>query len=154
MDANRQNERLEDRRVKASANLLDTARQALQALIPSKDEVSEMASSASRWLGLLHTMLPHPFTVRSQQEIVDRYESMCSPHVDAISVASWLLIIAITAQQVPGEHSNPGFQSRRSQGWSRFSSAVSDTVETTIISHDRLIGTVQGLAMATHFIRL
>ena len=154
VDARRQNERLEDKRVKASVNLLNTARRALQMLIPSKDEVSDMARSASKWLTLLHTMLPHPFTARTQQEIVERYDIMCSPDVDAISVASWLLIIVITAQQAPGEHGSLDFQSRRSRGWLRFSSAVSNTVETTILSHDRLIGTVQGLAMAMHFIRL
>lgn len=147
----RQNEQLQDRKAKAPVHVLDTARQALQKLIPSKGEVSHLARSASRWLGLLNTLLPQPFSVKSQQEMLESYDEMHKPDVDVISLASWLLTIAITTQQTPHEQDSAakGYQSL-----SNFPRAVCDIVESTIISDDRLICTIQGLGMALHFVRL
>jgi hypothetical protein len=153
VDSDRQNEQLYDRKAKASTHLLDTARHALQKLIPSKYEVSHIARSAPRWLDLLHTLLPQPFAVKSQQEILECYEEMCKPDTNAISLATWLITIAITVQQIPQEHDIPSTQ-LNGQKYSRFSRVVSEIVESTLISYDRLICTVEGLGMAMHFVRL
>ena len=88
VDTDRQNEQLHDRKARASTHLLDTSRHALRKLIPSKHEVSHIARSASRWLDLLHTLLPQPFAVKSQQEILECYEEMCKPDTDTISLAT------------------------------------------------------------------
>ena len=154
VDTDRQNEQLHDRKARASAHLLDTARHALQKLIPSKYEVSHIARFASRWLDLFHTLLPQPFAVKSQQEILECYEEMCKPDTGAISLATWLITIAITAQQIPQEHGSPSTQLDGRQKYSRFSRVVSEVVESTLISYDRLICTVDGLGMAMHFVRL
>jgi hypothetical protein len=154
VDSDRQNEQLYDRRARASAHLLDTARHALQKLIPSKHEVSHIARSAPKWLDLLHTLLPQPFAVKSQQEILEYYEGMCKLDTDAISLATWLITIAITAQQIPQEHDSPSTQLDGRHKYSKFSRVVSEIVESTLISYDRLICTVEGLGMAMHFVRL
>ncbi|MCJ1383499.1 hypothetical protein MMC17_006613 [Xylographa soralifera] len=154
VDIDRPNEQLHDRKAMVSAHLLDTARHTLQKLIPSKYEVSHIARSASRWLDLLHTLLPQPFAVKSQQEILECYEEMCKPDTDAISLATWLITIAITAQQIPQEHGSPSTQLDSRQKYSRFSRLVSEIVESTLIAYDRLIFTVDGLGMAMHFVRL
>ena len=154
VDTPRQNAQLQDRKAKASAHLLDVARLALQKLIPPKDELSHMTGSASKWLVLLHALLPQPSVVKSGQEILENYDNMHKPDVDAISLASWLLVVAVTAQKIPQEHDSPGTKFKKCQRLSVFSRAVSDTVEGTILSHDRLIGSIQGLGMAIHFLRL
>lgn len=154
VDVRRQEEHLQDRKTRSSTNLLDVARQALQRLIPPKDQVLNITQSSSKSLELLHALLPHPFEVRSQQEMLENYEDMHKPDVHAISLASWLLTIAITVQQTPYPNDGESEELRNFQRWSGFSKAVSDTVESTILSHDRLVGTTQGLGMAIHFFRL
>jgi len=154
VDPHPQGEQLQEHKGKGSLQLLDTARHALQDLIPSKDEVSNIASFASRWLILLHAMLPQPFAARSQEELLGCYEEMHKPNVDPMILASWLLTIAITAQEIEQEHDSPASQLKGSQRFSSFHRAVSEAVESTILCHDRLMSTAQGLGMAMHFFRL
>ena len=144
VDTRQQNEQLQDRKAKASIHLLDAARQALQKLIPQKDEVIEVARSASKWLGLIVDLLPQPFAIKSGREMVELYEEMHKPDADAICLGSWLLTIAIAIQETPKENASH----------LNFSRAVSDRVESTILSHDGLICTLPGLGMALNFCRL
>lgn len=128
MDGNQKNEQVPDRSAKASTHLLDIARQAMHKLVPSKTEISEITSSASEWLAMLHVLLPQPFVARSGREINDSYEEMCRPDVDTMSLASWLLCVAITAQQIPQQHDNSFGQPREIEGRLKLSKAISDTV--------------------------
>jgi hypothetical protein len=132
VDIHPQSELSQDRNTKPSSRMLDVARRALQKLIPSKEEVLDIARSAFKWLILLQTLLPQPFTITSEQEMVESYEAMHQPDVHALYLASWLLAIAITARQQ--EH-NPDRELQKSQWWSNFSRAVSDTVESSILYH-------------------
>jgi hypothetical protein len=142
VDNRRQTEALQDPGTKASAHLLVVAKQELQKLIPPKDEFLRLAmsSSSSTWLVVLGDLLPQPFTVKSQHEFLESYNDMNKPDVDAMTLATWLLTVAITAQQ--------------EQKSSVFSRAVSAALESTILVHDRLVGTLQGLGIAVHFVRL
>lgn len=153
VDTDSQNELLQGRKAKASAHILDIARHALQKLIPSKEEVLDVARSAFRWLSLHHSLLPQPFMVKSQQEIIESYDDMHKSDVQTISLASWLLTVVITAQQVPQEPGSTGIQLRRYQRCLAFSRAVSDTVERTILAHDRVISTLEGLGVAMLSVR-
>ncbi|THC91998.1 hypothetical protein EYZ11_008528 [Aspergillus tanneri] len=154
VDAHRQLDQPQDRRVKVPTHLFNLARQALQKLIPPKDEVLGIVRSASEWLPILHNLFPQPGAATCQQELFERFDEMCSPDVDAISLATWLLTVALTGQQSPQEDISPHVQHRRSQEWSKFCRAVSNAVENNIMSHDRLVGTIPGLGMAMHFCRL
>ncbi|KIX94587.1 uncharacterized protein Z520_09633 [Fonsecaea multimorphosa CBS 102226] len=153
-DFGRQDQQLEERKTKASANLLDRARQALQQLIPRREDVLDMARTASKWIDLVHSILPQPFAVKSQGELLDSYDSMCAENADAMNLASWLLDLAVTAQQEPQDQGSPATALKRFHRISDFSRAISDAVESMLISHDRLMGTTQGLGMAMHFLRL
>ncbi|EXJ57785.1 uncharacterized protein A1O5_12343 [Cladophialophora psammophila CBS 110553] len=153
-DFGRQDQQLQERKAKASAHLLNTARQALQQLIPRREDVLDMGRTASKWIDLVQALLPHPFAVRSQQELVESYENMCAPDADAMNLAAWLLDLAVTAQQNTQDQGSPATSLKRFHRISDFSRAISDTVEGTLISHDRLMGTIQGLGMAMHFLRL
>lgn len=151
VDAPRQGEQLQERRGKISSHLEHIARQALQELIPSKDEAADIAKHASTWIFLLHSLLPQPFSVQSEQDILETYDDMHKPDVDPMILASWLLTIALTAQQIPIYHNSPATQLKRSQ---RFPKVLSDVIEGTILPHDRMICTIQGLGMALHFFRM
>ncbi|EXJ54741.1 hypothetical protein A1O7_10082 [Cladophialophora yegresii CBS 114405] len=153
-DIGGQDEQSQDRRAKASAHLLDSARERLQRLVPAKEDVVNMARTASKWLDLVNSVLPQPFGLNSQQELLDSYDNMLKPDVDAISLAAWLLDLALTAQQEPRVYNSPATSLNRFHKVSNFSRAVSDTVESALFNHDRLLGTVQGLGMAMHFLRL
>ncbi|KFY35056.1 hypothetical protein V494_06245 [Pseudogymnoascus sp. VKM F-4513 (FW-928)] len=144
VDTREQNEQIQDRKAKASVHLLDAARQALQKLIPQKYEVIEVANSIYKWLELVVVLLPHPFSIKSGREMVGLYEEMLKPDADAISLGSWLLTIAISIQAMP----------KSDASHLAFSRAVSDRVESTILSHDGLICTLPGLGMAINFCRL
>ncbi|KAH8805157.1 putative Zn(II)2Cys6 transcription factor [Xylogone sp. PMI_703] len=155
MDTRRQDIYLQDRMAKASTHLLDVARQALQKLIPPRQLVSDIATSAARWLVLLHTLLPQPLAAQTYEDIVDSYEAMHSPDIDAIILASWLLTIALTDQQFfSQDRRSPSSGLNRHQSIQHFPRTVSDVVESTILPHDRLICTMKGLGMGMHFCRL
>lgn len=148
------NEQLQDRRAKASSNLLQIAKETLQKLIPPKEEVMIMARTASKWMDLVHAVLPQPFAVTSQQELLEACDQMRKEDVDTLTLAGWLLDLAVTAQQEPQVHESPTTEFKRISRISDFSRAVSDAVESTLLSHDRLLGSMNGLGMAIHFLRL
>jgi len=154
VDTKRQTDEVRDRKTKATTQLLNVARQALQKLIPSRETFVEMASYSSRWLWLIHTLLPQPFAIINQQELLTSYDDIQKSDVDPISLATVLLTLAITAQQDPQSYNSPETQSSKHQNSSSFCRTVSDAVESTILSHDRLVGTVKGLGMAMHYLRL
>jgi hypothetical protein len=154
VDTNRRDEQLQERRVKASAHLAEQVRPALQKLIPTKEQTAEMLVCTYDWLQMVHTMLPQPSVPSSKQQILDRYEEMCRPDVDVIALASWLLTLAITAQQVPQGGESPDSPSKGYHRRINFARIVSDAIESLILAHDRLVGTFQGLGMCIHFIRL
>ncbi|KAE8369264.1 hypothetical protein BDV27DRAFT_153144 [Aspergillus caelatus] len=82
------------------AQLSIDVRPKLQNMIPPKDEVADIAGSAYDWLTVLHALFPQPLMLESPQELLNGYESMCSPNIDVIILASWLLTLALTAQQI------------------------------------------------------
>ncbi|EPE34175.1 Putative Zn(II)2Cys6 transcription factor (Eurofung) [Glarea lozoyensis ATCC 20868] len=154
VDTNRQDDQLNDHQTRPTAILLNKARHALQKAIPLKYEVSQITGSGSIWLDFFHNLFPQPFALKSAQEILDCYEEMCKPDIDAISLATWLMTIAITAHQVPPRCGNQSASPDRFQSYSKFSQKVSEIVESTLISHDSVVSTVNGLGMAINFVRL
>ncbi|KAJ5641974.1 hypothetical protein N7490_005974 [Penicillium lividum] len=154
LDNRQKTGKLQERRERASANLLETARRALQKLIPSKDEVVGIYKSAFEWMRILHALLPQPFIARSDEEAISSYDQMREPNVDPMALASWMLTLAMTAQQMPqGEIITSG-QSGESMRRFDLSRVISNTVERTIITHDRLLGTTSGIMLCIHWIRL
>ncbi|OOO07443.1 hypothetical protein OAory_01039430 [Aspergillus oryzae] len=99
-----QHERQTEQRIdKIFAQLSIDVRPKLQNMIPPKDEVADIAGSAYDWLTVLHALFPQPLMLNSPQELLKSFESMCRPNVDVIMLASWLLTLALTAQQIhPG----------------------------------------------------
>ncbi|KAL4944146.1 hypothetical protein BDV06DRAFT_210528 [Aspergillus oleicola] len=154
VDTHKQHEHQVERRVKASAHLLGRIRPVLQKLIPSREETADMLVCTYDWLQIVHQMMPQPNIPISKREILEQYDEMCGPDVDVVALASWLLTLSITAQQVSQGPGSPEAQSPTSRRRVDFARAVSDTVENLVMTHDRLTGTLQGLSMCIHFIRL
>lgn len=144
----------QERSAKASAHLLEAARPQLQKLIPSMEEAKGITMHAYDWLVLLELIFPQPFAAKSQHDIMDNYEEISQPNVDIIRLTTWLLEVAITALQISQGPDLPESDCRMMQRKLAFSRSVSETVETTILAHDRLVGTLEGLGMALHFARL
>ncbi|KAG9231785.1 putative Zn(II)2Cys6 transcription factor [Amylocarpus encephaloides] len=144
----------QDRNARTTATLLDGARAVLQKLIPAKDDILEIPRYASRWLGLISTLLPQPFSLTTHEEMLQGYDEMHSAEVDVIRLASWLLIVSITAQQLPREYGSQASMLNGNQRFSDFPKAVVNAIESTLMSQDRLICTDQGLGMALQFFRL
>ncbi|KAE8167461.1 hypothetical protein BDV40DRAFT_252963 [Aspergillus tamarii] len=144
----------EQRMDRIFAQLSIDVRPKLQNMIPPKDEVADIAGSAYDWLTVLHALFPQPLMLESPQELLNGYESMCSPNIDVIILASWLLTLALTAQQIhPGREGSDVYL-RKCQRRFEFCQSIIHIVDDTLLCHDRLVGTIQGLGMALHFIRL
>ncbi|PYH43994.1 transcription factor domain-containing protein [Aspergillus saccharolyticus JOP 1030-1] len=154
VDMDRRTRQQQERKAKACAHLLEVARPALQKLIPSWEEAKNITMHTYDWLQLLELILPQPFAAKSQCELMGNYVEVSQPNVDVIRLATWLLEVAITALQVSQRPTIPAYDNRVMQKQLAFSHAVSDAVETTILIHDRVVGTLEGLGMALHFARL
>jgi hypothetical protein len=151
VDMQPHNKSSQDRKARLTANLTAIARHALQKLLPSREAVADIAVAAFEWLPLLKDLLPQPTIVKSKQEMLETYENMHEAEVDAISLAGWLVALAITALQGPHSSSQTRTYYQR---WLEFSRVVAETVERTILCHDRLLGTIGGLGIALHVFRM
>ncbi|KAF7122641.1 hypothetical protein CNMCM5793_000666 [Aspergillus hiratsukae] len=154
VDTSRNDDKGEERQGKVSSQFSRLVRPRLQSLIPPKDEVQEIAGSSFDWLTMLHTLLPQPCSVVSQKELLVRYEEMRSPDVNIVTLASWLLALAITAQQLPQDTENREDQLKKGQKRTDLCRKIANTLEGTLLCHDRLLATAEGLGMAIHFSRL
>ncbi|KAJ5919478.1 hypothetical protein N7454_009313 [Penicillium verhagenii] len=154
LDSRQKTGQIQERRERASANLLDTAREALQSLIPPKSEVAKIYASAFEWLRILHALLPQPFVARSDDEALRSYDTMRKSNVDTMTLTSWMLTLAITARQTPQEGILTPGQPAEYIKRLELARAISDTVERTIICHDRLLSSISGVMICLHWIRL
>ncbi|KAE8350055.1 hypothetical protein BDV28DRAFT_47863 [Aspergillus coremiiformis] len=153
-DAYRPEQQSPQRMDKAVAQLSMNVRPKLQSVIPKREEVADIAGSAYDWLTVLHAIFPQPLMLKSPQELLERYDSMCHPDADVIMLASWLLTLALTAQQTPRGWERSDVYRRKCRRRVEFCQSIISIVEKTLLCHDRLLGTVQGLGMAIHFLRL
>ncbi|KAF5253254.1 hypothetical protein FANTH_1850 [Fusarium anthophilum] len=153
-DTGQQHEQISERRTKAMVTLCERVRLALQRLIPCKEETAEMLVVTFDWLQMLASLLPQPAAADSHHALLARYDDICRPDVDVVELASWLLTVAITAQQIPQESRDIKPQSLGSRRRLHFSRAVSDAIETLVLSNDRLVGNISGLGLGLHFVRL
>jgi hypothetical protein len=153
-DSGNNSQKARDRKASTTTTLLDRARSELQRLIPSKDECIEMSKTASVWLNMASVVLPQPYALKTQQELLGGHDMMRAPTVDPMDLAGWLLDLAITARQEPEANSSPVSGLKRFYRIADFCRAVSNTVESALISHDSLMGSISALSMSIHYLRL
>lgn len=131
--------------------LLRRARQELQRLIPSKEDVVVIARFADTWLTTYHSLFPSRSVTHGSAELIYRRDEMMRPDVEPTTLAIWLISIAITVQQISRdvEEQLSGIKSP-----TQYCKTVSETVAHTILRHDSLLGTIDGIETALHFLRL
>lgn len=131
---------------------LETARKALQPLIPTPEQLELLGSHVFSWLTLLQDLAPVKSLPLSQQDIIASYPSMKEPDVDPLRLGCWLLVLAVTALQLPPQSAASMTLEKDFQ--TAFPQAVQRAVETHIISHDSLCGTITGLETCLMHLRL
>ncbi|KAF2753837.1 putative Zn(II)2Cys6 transcription factor [Pseudovirgaria hyperparasitica] len=139
---------------KSHTHLIDAARNALQPLVPTKENLTSIASFSSKWIALQQALFPTGRIVKSQEEMLEKYDTMRSPDVDIYDLCQWLLAVALTAQQIPDDQGSPTTQARRYQSAAAFSRAVCDATLNTIFNQDSLLGTIEGLSVSMSYLRL
>ncbi|KAL3442785.1 hypothetical protein BJX65DRAFT_286246 [Aspergillus insuetus] len=136
---------------KGSTQLLNTARVALQRLIPPEVEVYRLADRASPWLPALYSLFPLPFAAKSQEELVSVYEEMKTPNVEPMQLASWLLSLSFVVEQLHQDELCCGGLEQWPTG---ISNEISDVVKMRVLAHDTLLSSIRGLSVSLQFIRL
>ncbi|KAL3483179.1 hypothetical protein BJX62DRAFT_220709 [Aspergillus germanicus] len=134
-----------------STQLLNIARAALQRVIPSKVDVYRMADRASPWLPVLYSLFPLPFTAKSQEELVSVYKEMKMPNVEPMRLASWLLTLSFIVEQLHQDQPGCGGLEQWPTG---ISNEICNVVKMTVLAHDSLLSSIQGLSVFVQFIRL
>ena len=125
------------------------AKRELQQLIPSREEINHIADYAPGWMSMYYALFPACSDIRTRDQLMAAYNEMHDPQVRPVTLASFLLSTAITAQQVPY---NLSIRGRKSCG--KFVDDVSRVVERTVVANNAVAGTVGGLAVILLFIRL
>ncbi|KAI7117921.1 hypothetical protein KC352_g33690 [Hortaea werneckii] len=129
--------------------------------LPSRDDMVKTASLASRWLAIYDSMFPMIKTPKTSEEMVSTFDRLWQEQspaaIDsdwnpALSCASLLLAIAITAQQTSVDRKEPELQSIGDA--SHFVKRISDMVERLVIADDALVESLAGIEVALLWLRL
>lgn len=138
-----------------STRLLATAKQnarlRLQPLLPSREEVSRISHYASDWMDLYYALFPPSFAYHTREQLVNNYDRMHAREASPVTLAMYLLSVAITAQQVPTDVLPTYFES---QGVHKYVDAVCRTVQHTLIDNSALAASADALEAAMLCIRL
>lgn len=141
------------------SQLLDKARVKLQGLIPSKEDVDELSRHVSSWSDMAGEIFPQlsatlPTATPSAINLVSHYEQVTRADTDTWTLAMWLLSLALTAQQMSQNHDSAEKIVQDMTRRYEFAGVVANAVERTLLSHDSLLGTIQGLELSIQFLRL
>lgn len=134
-----------------SSGSLARPRQRLQALLPCKQDVHIIAEYASTWMTLYHSLFTTSGVFKNGEDLVSHYDQIQQPFAQPVTVAAFLLSIAITAQHVPTQLAQPLTDIKDAQAYIR---EVSRAVEETIVSNDALAASLEGIETSLLFVRL
>jgi hypothetical protein len=135
-------------------HLSTVARNLLQSFIPDKEDVVTLSNRASGWLELLHDLFPITFIVKTGDELITQYDVVRDPTVDPISLALWLLSVALTIEHIPKTPLEPESSEKWSVDAARYPKAVMDAVETSVVACDQMVCTISGIELMMLLVRL
>jgi hypothetical protein len=118
----------------------------LRHLLPSREDMSTIKTYASWWLSMQNALFPSINLIETGEEMMLQYDLLQDPNTDLVTLANYLLSVAITVQQ--------GGAVESIRDVSSFVKAVSDSVERIVISDDVLSGTLEGIETVLLFLRL
>jgi hypothetical protein len=135
-------------------HLSTVARNLLQPLIPDKEDIITVSSRASGLLKLLHELFPITFMVKTGDELLAQYDIVREPTVDPVSLALWLLSVALTIEHIPKTPLEPESSEKWLVDAARYPKAVMDAVETSVVACDQMVCTVSGIELMMLLVRL
>jgi hypothetical protein len=124
----------------------------LRQLLPTRRDMSTIATHASAWLSLHNAIFPLANLTKSSDAMLLRFDELQDPSSDPIDLAALLLCIAITVQQSPDHTTGRAAESIKDARL--FVENVSDTVERIFIFDDVTSATLEGIEISLLFIRL
>lgn len=104
------------------------------------------------WMTMCTDLFPLRTRIYNKEDLVTMYDHSLGADARPLMTASFLVTFAITVLQIPDRE-----QDSTLLGWEDPSScarAISHTVESTIISHDGMLSTEEGMEVALLFVRL
>ncbi|RDW71638.1 hypothetical protein BP6252_08201 [Coleophoma cylindrospora] len=131
---------------------MNRARLRLQSLIPTREEVTAIATYASAWMPLYHALFAPICALESAEQLIVYYDQAHDSSVQPVALAMFLLSVAITVQQVPPDDISSSFY--KGLGTRSFVEDVSRAVDATIVANSAIAGTVQGLETTMLIARL
>ncbi|KAH8657955.1 hypothetical protein BX600DRAFT_61806 [Xylariales sp. PMI_506] len=136
------------------SHLAALARRMLQPLIPAEQDIPVIASRSLGWLSLLHDLFPLNSIIKSGEDMLMQYDRLRQPTADPVALAAWLLSVALTTEHMPQRELPPSFSARWPKGRPGYSRLVLTAIEDSVISHDRLISSRDGMEMMMMTTRL
>jgi hypothetical protein len=137
---------------RAADQRINDAREAIQALIPSRSDVEAIATHASGWLGIYNELFPSTLFVGTQRHLLAQNEKMRGPQAPLMAVAAFVLSLAIAVLQ--GTEDTAELQLQDVVDGHKFIQEVSTVVETVIVRDEVLAGTVEGIEISLMCLRL
>lgn len=143
-----------EKHAQVTTQLLDTARRALQLIIPPKEDLMTATNQESAWFAIMQEIFPLMSSINSQSDLLSQYDQMKDPNVPVMKLAAWIQTIALISSHMSQDESSPSSFLRNFRRRNSFPQSVINVIETHILSHDSLLGTVDGLEVALLFTRL
>ena len=137
---------------KAPIESLHVARDRLQRILPTKEQVELIAPHASAWMSLYFALFPAANAICDGDQFTSKYDSISTTNVRPESVASYLLTTAITVLQLAPDRVYSIFDG--GAGSPSFVDDVCTLVEVEIVSNNALASTLQGLETMLLLVRL
>lgn len=128
------------------------ARAKLVQLLPTQVEISRISPFAEPWMILYYSLFPAFYAPRWAKQMAASYHHMHEPETHPALIGTYLLIVAITCQQVTSADLLPSIC--RERDLASYVKTVCECVERTVLDDSTVLGTVEGLECALLFVRL
>lgn len=123
---------------------LTQARSQLQRLVPSRQDVHNIAQSAGPWLQIYHALFPTSSSfILTFNDLTDKYDFIMSPDADPLALTSFLVSLALTVLQIRNTASETPWKTIGLP--SAFIRTVIDVVQATVFTNDELSATLEGI---------
>lgn len=136
-----------------SSSTVSKARSRLQALIPSREDVHAICDiSMKSWMSIYSSLFPTIHKFNTGEDIIRQYDYLTSANANPITVAGFLVSVAITLAQRPAE-SLPPLDSVLPNP-AQWIKNVNHIVEDCVVKQDDLACTFDGVETSLLFVRL
>jgi hypothetical protein len=122
----------------------------LRRLIPPREDMVVIAQHATSWLKIYNELFP--VIEDTGDGLLPKYEKIQDPNTDTVTIAAFVLTVALTVQQAPDDTSGSAVKSISDAA--AYIKEVSDTVDRLVVRNDVLAATLDGIEVALVSLRL